>query len=302
MRRRLLLAVELLLGGGLHGLHGEHGSVEAGGVGLRAQRLLDGLLGAKQPAKEVLQDVDNVVEQRRHENLLRQVDDPHADVGEEVLEAGVDDEGVHGLVEPGSVLDNLEEGVQVLEHAEQGVGDGLAELVERQVGDGLAGVLEELATSLQQANGKVDVAGKVEETNALVLGVGGERAGGQAEHGRVLGHELLGVLGSDLKVSGLDSGRGSGESSGRHSGKGNGGKLHSECGSDGGRWMREPERQAAVFIGASISCASFAVLSLIGAPCFVARIALELRPEPSGGGVVQHPTWVDYGFLCRFTV
>ncbi|AOW02388.1 uncharacterized protein YALI1_C07288g [Yarrowia lipolytica] len=221
----VLLAIELLLGGRLDRLDGEHSSVEARSVGLVAEGLLDGLLGAKQPAKEVLKNIDNVVEQRRHENLLRQVDNPHSNVGEEVLEAGVDNEGVDGLVEPGTALDHVQEGVEVLEHAQKSVGDSLAQLVERQVSDGLAGVLEELATGLQKANSKVDVTGEVKESNRL-LGLGGKGARSERENRSEVGHHLGGIFAGNKNLPGLESGGGSSQSTGGDGGNGNGGELH----------------------------------------------------------------------------
>jgi hypothetical protein len=222
----LCLVTKLLGGGGVEGLDGQKSSVEASNVSGRAQVLLDGLLGAKQPLDERLEEVDNGAEQRRLENVLGHVDNEGGNVGQEVLDTGVDEELVDGLVELGSLLDGSEEGVEVDHQTLEEVDSSGADLVDVEVDKSSSSVLDELATKLQQANEEVDVTGEVEEAHGLRLGLGGKGAGSQGEDGSVLLDELTSVLAGDLEVSGLQLLGGSGNGGGCDNSKGDVRELH----------------------------------------------------------------------------
>jgi hypothetical protein len=206
------------------------GSVEAGHVGVVAQSLLHSLLAAKDPVPQLLEQVDDALEQGRAENLVGEVDEPHSDVGEEVLESRVNDEGVHGLVEPGALFGGLQEGVKVLEESHDGVGDGSVELVDGNVGHSLSGGLEEVRGGEQQTRDELHVARKVQEAHGLLNVVGGERVRRQ----RVDGSVVLGQLGG-IGARNVESvvfpghqlgGGGGGQTDGRESNESDGRELH----------------------------------------------------------------------------
>lgn len=220
------LVAKLLGSGGVERLDGEQSSVETNSVGGGAQVLLDGLLGAKDPLDERLEQVDDGAEQGRLEQVLGDVDDEGGDVGQEVLEAGVDEELVDGLVELGSLLDGSEEGVEVDHKTLEEVDGGGSDLVDVKVDQSSSSVLDELATKLQQANEEVDVSGEVEEAHGLGLGLGGKGTGGQGVDGSVLLDELSGVGAGDLEVSRLKLLGGSGDGGGCDDSEGDGGELH----------------------------------------------------------------------------
>lgn len=154
---------------------------------------MDGLFAAKNPVVELVEQVDHSLEERRAQNLVTEVHQPHSHVGEEVLEARVDDKGIHSFIESSTLLCGLQEGVQVLENTHDGVGDGCIELIDVHVSDSLACVLEEIRGREQKARNKLNIAGKVQKTHGLLNIVGSKGVGGQRVDRRVVLGQLGGI-------------------------------------------------------------------------------------------------------------
>lgn len=229
MTLQVLVSSGLLLGGSLDRLGSNQSSVKASSVGLVSERLLDGLLTAKEPSNNLLEHVNDALQQRRLEEGLGELDDEVGDVSKEVRNTGVDEELVDSLVKLGTLLDSSQEGVEVLHQTLKEVDNGSTDLVDVQVDQSVTSVLDKLATSLQKANQEVDVAGEVKEAHGLVA-LSGKSAGSKSVHGSVLLDELGSIVAGDFEVRSDHKGVGSSQRGGGESGNGDGGEFHCRSG------------------------------------------------------------------------